>query len=124
MSSQGSGSYQRTIKALLADWGRWTHDKAHPRLGYPRMTPYERLVSPEATKAYIMTDAEGLHIDHLMAELSCELPKIAEALYLYYRYPQTLQELADSLRVHRSTVIEWVRTGETWMEERTLTIRL
>jgi hypothetical protein len=124
MSSQGSGSCRIEIKETLIHWGRWTHDRAHPRLGYPTMTPYERLVRPSLGRSYNMTDEQGLRIDHLLAELSTEMPKVAEAIYLYYRYPQTLQQLADSLRCHRSTAVEWIKIGEAWLEPRTLTIRL
>lgn len=104
----------RTVEYMLGQWGKWAYVSRGIKLSHPCITPTERM-RRRVGGVVSISDAEAETIDAVVSSLKHEVPKVHEALSLYYVASMSYRDVARVMGTHHRTVSDWVEQGRMYV---------
>lgn len=100
----------------LQQWAIWKRS-GDDRLGYPSITPFERMRGSSVRSAQI-DDIDGCMVDRFVTDLRESFPREGTAIQLYFLDGRKQEEVAKRMRCSRKLAATLIKGGVMYVEGR------
>jgi hypothetical protein len=102
---------------MLEQWGKWAYHGRGLVIYYPSIEPFARMAGSKTPEPCI-TDAEGMLIDRIVAELIKRHPQEGEAVAIYHLNAGSFRRLGKLTHVDDKTAARRYQAGTMWIDGR------